>query len=73
LKPIVKPPIAVDPVSRNDKWCMRVLRKYVKITDRATRGDFIARIVFPFMFVVFNVVYWTLWTPGYDPYDADEL
>jgi hypothetical protein len=46
---------------------MRPFRQFMNINERSKRADFLSRIVFPFMFVSFNVVYWTLFTPGHDP------
>ncbi len=48
-------------------WYMRPFRQFMKISERSKRADFISRIFFPFVFVMFNVVYWTLFTPGHDP------
>jgi hypothetical protein len=53
--------------ARSNKWYMQPFRQYKKINDRSRRADFISRMFFPFVFIVFNLVYWALFTPGYDP------
>jgi len=47
----------------NNKWYMAPFRRFAKIKDRSRRADYCARIGFPFVFVMFNIVYWILFTP----------
>uniref|UniRef100_A0A0K0FLZ8 GluClalpha (inferred by orthology to a D. melanogaster protein) n=1 Tax=Strongyloides venezuelensis TaxID=75913 RepID=A0A0K0FLZ8_STRVS len=45
------------------------LSKKLDIADRAKRADYISRFLFPFLFVLFNIMYWTTYTR----YKADNL
>ena len=38
------------------------IRKKLKEKERANIVDKISRVLFPFSFLVFNVVYWTVYT-----------
>ncbi|CEF61252.1 GluClalpha [Strongyloides ratti] len=38
------------------------LSRKLDIADRAKRADYISRFLFPFLFVLFNIMYWTTYT-----------
>ncbi len=55
------PPVVMCNRQRRTLWrtCLRSLTHISRIRDRSKRADYLSRIIFPTLFLVFNIIYWT--------------